>query len=147
MFPVFLLFLQLSLQPDYCHLPLCFRLPSNQVLRKVGLLIILDLFYFSHCLVAIFHKKFASRTCTFSFPKLLYFDSSFHRFITVYDFLDSIYKILSEQGILTSLQKETAVYFLFCKPLFLFLFHDFFHSLFDNVCNFPSCITFADTIS
>lgn len=28
-----------------------FPLPSNQVLRKVGLLIILDLFYFSHCLV------------------------------------------------------------------------------------------------
>ena len=77
-------------------------------------------FYFSHCLVAIFHKKFASRTCTFPFPKLLYFDSFFHRFITVYDFLDSIHKILSEQGILTSLQKETAVYFLFCKPLFLF---------------------------
>ena len=49
------------------------------------------------------HKKFASRTCTFPFPKLLYFDSSFHRFITVYDFLDSIHKILSEQGILTSL--------------------------------------------
>ena len=54
-------------------------------------------------LVAIFHKKFASRTCTFPFPKLLYFDSFFHRFITVYDFLDSIHKILSEQGILTSL--------------------------------------------
>ena len=47
--------------------------------------------------------KFASRTCTFPFPKLLYFDSFFHRFITVYDFLDSIHKILSEQGILTSL--------------------------------------------
>lgn len=61
------------------------------------------LFFCIAWLVAIFHKKFASRTCTFPFPKLLYFDSFFHRFITVYDFLDSIHKILSEQGILTSL--------------------------------------------